>query len=428
MQRRQFLRQVSALAMAGALPTTLVRPAFGATADRFLITVSASGGWDPTSLMDPKGNAPRTDGLGPINNYAESAIKTAGKLVYAPYSDIITPPDSGNAGDFDAFFARHYQRLLIINGIDTQTNGHDSGRRFVWSGQLQEGYPSVAALAAAPFAEQPMAFISNGGYDFTAELVAPVRTAEASTFTQLAYPNSQFPSDEALQGIGYFSQASYDLVQQARSARLTRLRSGESLPKRQQQMDQLFTARNADVGLETLLSYLPEEVSAGIFGQAEVALAAFASGLAVSASLNLAGFDTHGDHDQDHTNSLVELLAGLDHLWNQIELRGLQDKVTVIVGSDFGRTPFYNDGEGKDHWNITSVMAMGAGITGNRVIGGTNANFEALALNPDTLETDSNGIIITPQHVHRALRDFLSVPSELDKLFPINVEAVPLFS
>lgn len=428
MQRRQFLKRLAALSVAGALPASLVSPAFGATPDRFLITVSASGGWDPTSLMDPKGNAPRADGLGPINNFAASAIKSAGNLVYAPYSEIVEPPASGNAGDFDAFFARHFERLLVINGIDTQTNGHDSGRRFVWSGQLQEGYPSVAALAAAPFAEQPMAFISNGGYDYTAALVAPVRTAEASTFTQLAYPNSQFPNDNALQGIGFFSNASYNLVQQARAERLTRLRMAESLPKRQLQMDQLVTARNADVGLETLLGFLPDEVSDGIFGQAEVALAAFASGLAVSASLNLGGFDTHGDHDQDHTNSLVELLAGLDHLWNQIELRGLQGKVTVVVGSDFGRTPFYNEGDGKDHWNITSIMAMGAGITGNRIIGGTNANYEALALNPETLETDSNGIIITPQHVHRALRDFIGVPTELDNLFPITVEPVPLFS
>lgn len=428
MNRRQFLQRSIALGMAGAIPAALIKPAYGASADRFLITVNASGGWDPTSLMDPKGNAPRSDGLGPVNNFSASAIKSAGNLVYAPYSDLIEAPDEGSAGHFDNFFAKHHERLLVINGIDTQTNGHDSGRRFVWSGQLQEGYPTVAALAAAPYAEQPMAFISNGGYDFTASLVAPVRTADASTFSQLAYPNSMFPNNEALLAAGFQSASTYELVQQARSERLTRLRLAETLPKRQLQMDQLATARSSDVGLETLLGYLPEEVSSGLKGQAEVALAAFASGLAVSATLNISGFDTHGDHDQDHTDSLTALLEGIDHLWEQIELRGLQDKVTVIVGSDFGRTPFYNSGEGKDHWNITSILAMGAGITGNRVIGGTDANFEALAINPDTLELDSNGIIMTPQHVHRALRDFLGVQTELDKLFPISVEALDLFS
>lgn len=428
MNRRQFFRKISTLALAGALPASLIRPAFGATAERFVITVSASGGWDPTSLMDPKGNAPRADGLGPVNNFSASAIKSAGNLIYAPYGETVVPPDSDSAGDFDNFFNKHADRLLIINGIDTQTNGHDSGRRFVWSGQLQEGYPSLAALAAAPYSDQPMAFISNGGYDYTASLVAPVRTAEVSTFSQLAYPNSQFPNDSELQSLGFFSSTAYDQLQAARQARLDRLRLGETLPKRQQQMEVLANARNSDAGLETLLGYLPDEVSDGIFGQAEVALAAFASGLAVSASLNLSGFDTHGDHDQDHTDSLVELLAGLDHLWEQIELRGLQDKVTVVVGSDFGRTPFYNEGQGKDHWNITSVMAMGAGITGNRVIGGTDANFEALKLDPSTLEPHSDGIIVTPQHLHRALRDFIGVDAELDNLYPINVEPLALFS
>lgn len=427
MKRRSFIKALTGFGVAGALPMTLVKPAYGATPDRFLIAISATGGWDPTSLMDPKGDAPRSDGLGPVNNYSASAIKTAGNLVYAPYSDLVEPPSSESAGHFDNFFARHYERLLVINGIDTQTNGHDSGRRFVWSGKLEQGYPAVAALAAAPYADQPMAFISNGGYDFTASVVAPVRTASASTFNQLAFPNSQFPADEDLMDLNFFNATSYSLIEQAREQRLTRQIIAEALPKREQQMMQLETVRNSDVELQDLLEFLPEEVSDGLAGQAEVAIAAFASGLAVSANLNAGGFDTHGDHDGDHTDSLTELLEGIDHLWDQIEAQGMQDKVTVVIGSDFGRTPFYNTGDGKDHWNITSVMAMGAGITGNRVIGATDDNFEALKLNASTLQPDDNGIIVTPQHVHRSLRDFLGIQSDLDSMFPINVEKLDLF-
>lgn len=428
MKRRAFLKNISGIGMAGMLPMALIKPAFGATPDRFLITISATGGWDPTSLIDPKGDALRADGLGPINNYSASEIKSAGNIIYAPYSNIVEAPTAESAGNMDTFFARHSDRLLVINGVDTQTNGHDSGRRFVWSGKLEEGYPSVAALAASPFADYPMAFISNGGYDFTASLVAPVRTAGASTFSQLAYPNSQFPENENLVDLSYFGDASYLAIQQAREERLARLRIQESLPKRVAQMQQLETVRNTDVALENLLDFLPEEVETGIKGQADIAIAAFASGLAVSANLSAGGFDTHGNHDVDQTDSLTELLEGIDHLWQQIELQGMQDKVTVIIGSDFGRTPFYNTGDGKDHWNITSIMAMGAGITGNRVIGATDENFEALRLNPNTLESDSNGIIVTPQHVHRALRDFIGVQSDLDNLFPIAVDSLNLFA
>lgn len=272
---------------------------------------------------------------------------------------MIEEPAIESTGHFDTFFNKHADRMLVINGIDTQTNGHDSGRRFVWSGKLEEGYPTIAALAAAPFADQPMAFISNGGYDFTASIVAPVRTASPGTFNQLAFPNSMFPTDPDLLDLGLVGQSSYSLVQQAREERLVRQRMDETLPKRQKQMEQLQTVKNSDVELQSLLDFLPDEVSSGLAGQAEVAIAAFASGLAVSANLNASGFDTHGDHDQDHTPSLTALLEGIDQLWEQIELRGMQDKVTIVIGSDFGRTPFYNEGDGKDHWNITSIMAMG---------------------------------------------------------------------
>ncbi|MBT8147719.1 MAG: DUF1501 domain-containing protein [Gammaproteobacteria bacterium] len=74
-------------------------------------------------------------------------------------------------------------------------------------------------------------------------------------------------------------------------------------------------------------------------------------------------------------------VVGIDHLWDQTEQQGLQDKVTVVVGSDFGRTPFYNSARGKDHWNVTSMMAMGAGVRGNRVAGATDAHVDALAVN-----------------------------------------------
>lgn len=428
MERRNFLRVLAGFGMAGALPMSLVSPVWAAEAQRFLITVNAAGGWDPTALIDPKGDTPRADGLGPVNNYSTGQIKTIGNLRYAGYASGVTPPAVESPGHLDTFFAKHYQRLRVINGIDTQTNGHESGTRFVWSGRLEEGYPTVAALAAAPYASQPMAFISNGGYDFTDELVAPVRTASASTFTSLAYPNSQYADNEALRSASYFSSPAYAMVEEARVQRLARLRTAESLPKRAAQMAQLQTVRSSDLSLESLLGKLPGALSTGLKGQAEVAVAAFASGVAVSANLNLGGFDTHGTHDTDQTSALTLLLEGVDHLWEQIVLHGLQDRVTVLIGSDFGRTPFYNTGDGKDHWNITSVMAMGAGITGNQVIGETDANFEALAMNPDTMEAHSSGIIVTPKHVHRALRDFLGVSTELDNLYPLSVEKLALFA
>lgn len=109
-------------------------------------------------------------------------------------------------------------------------------------------------------------------------------------------------------------------------------------------------------------------------------------------------------------------------------MNNLQDRVTVLVGSDFGRTPFYNDGNGKDHWNVTSMMAMGAGVRGNRVIGGTDDHVEALKINPVSLSLDANGITLTPEHIHVALRQLAGVNSDLTGRFGISQSYINLFA
>src|SRR5688572_21190499 len=108
MKRRAFLRNLTLLGVGNALPMTLVPAALGARPARFIVSVNADGGWDPTTLIDPKGNTARTDGRGPINHYAASAIKTAGNLRYAAYPEGITPPDPANPGHLDTFFQKYY--------------------------------------------------------------------------------------------------------------------------------------------------------------------------------------------------------------------------------------------------------------------------------------------------------------------------------
>jgi len=62
------------------------------------------------------------------------------------------------------------------------------------------------------------------------------------------------------------------------------------------------------------------------------------------------------------------------------------DELLVIVGSDFSRTPYYNSGDGKDHWPIGSyiIMEKGARYT-NRLVDGTDELQNALAIDLKTL-------------------------------------------
>lgn len=90
-----------------------------------------------------------------------------------------------------------------------------------------------------------------------------------------------------------------------------------------------------------------------------------------------------------------------------------------------GRTPTYNNGNGKDHWSIGSIMFLGKGIHGNRVLGATDEKQFHVPLNPQTLALEKDkeaGIRVRPEHIHQALREFAGIADHpLSKKFPLGV-------
>ena len=93
------------------------------------------------------------------------------------------------------------------------------------------------------------------------------------------------------------------------------------------------------------------------------------------------------------------------------------------LGSDFGRTNFYNSQDGKDHWPIGSFVIIEKNQPWtNRVVGETDGLHFAQRINPRTLERDdAEGKIIYPKHVHKALRRYLGIENTPGaQRFPFN--------
>jgi len=157
---------------------------------------------------------------------------------------------------------------------------------------------------------------------------------------------------------------------------------------------------------------------------------ALKSGLTVAVDMQERGFDTHTNHDTQHEPLLGNVLDAVDYLWDYAEVLGLANRLVVVLGSDFGRTPYYNVGSGKDHWPIGSyvVMEKNAGYT-NRVVGETDEGHNAYAIDPATLKRASQGSLLYAKHVHQALRRYLgSESSAVARLFPYdNTESMALF-
>jgi hypothetical protein len=122
------------------------------------------------------------------------------------------------------------------------------------------------------------------------------------------------------------------------------------------------------------------------------------------------------------------LLRAADWIWTQAGTMGLAERVVIVLGSDVARTPSYNDQNGKDHWSVTSMMLMGAGVSGNRVVGGTDAQQQANAVDPSTLQVVSNGgLMLRPGHVHQALRKLAGLAGHtLTGAYALPEEALPI--
>ena len=392
---------------------------------KLFVFVQADGGWDPTSFCDPKANTP---GERVINHWAEhEEIQQAGNIPYAPFARN------------QAFFEKYHDRMLVVNGVDAQTNSHTVGVVHNWSGRNSEGYPSMSALLAAQYGEGlPVSYLSFGGFGDTGGLVRYTRLNNPDLLRNIARPHQRANREDRY----FLTEAEWELIRQRQVADIERLMTEDNLMPDDLRNRMFYGSAMASV--DELTAYAdaiparddlePRETSGGIPGsgnefrselrrQVQLTVLAFKSGVSVSADLWLGGFDTHATHDPDQGWLLGNLTDSVDFLWDYAEEHGVADRLVVVMGSDFGRTNFYNSQDGKDHWPIGSFVVMEKNQTWtDRVVGITDELHFAQKINPQTLERDEmNGTIIYPKHVHKALRRYLGIEeTDGSKRFPFN--------
>lgn len=155
-----------------------------------------------------------------------------------------------------------------------------------------------------------------------------------------------------------------------------------------------------NLSLQTALNGIPD--LSGDFRQpvASFSGGAFASGLARIAELicireqlnmqrqiffvELAGFDTHSKHAENHGNLSDDLSTFLKIFNDVMKSKGVHDSVLTVTTSEFGRN-LASNGDGTDHAWGAQHMVMGGPVDGGKIVG----TFPSLELNgPD----DYNGL------------------------------------
>ena len=406
MRRRTLLKGILAAGtMAPGFRLPLVHAADHG--GKLFVFVQADGGWDPTSFCDPKSNTP---GEPVINHWAQhDEVRQAGRIPYAPFARN------------QAFFEKYHRRMLVINGVDAQTNSHTVGIVHNWSGRNSEGYPTTTALLAAHYASDlAVPYLSFGGFSATSGLTRFTRIDDAGLLRDVANPTWDSAEQEV------FSEAARGMLESYLAKAAERLETAPNLLPGDMRHRALYRSAFATEGLKAYADAIPPEdeleqkeryngrdrdFRSTLRRQAQLAVLAFKTGVAVSADLWLGGFDTHAYHDPDHEWLLGNLTDSVDYLWEYAEEHGVADRMVVVIGSDFGRTNFYNAQSGKDHWPIGSfiIMEKHQPWTGHAV-GETDGLHFAHRIDPRTLRRDdAGGTIIYPKHVHKALRRYLGI-------------------
>ncbi len=395
--RRGFLKAAagfSGSAILGGLPfQKFAQAADLAPPDRCFVFAYFSGGWDQLLALDP-----RDPDVFTADRIADTRIFPAYSLINdASYSDrpVVPDPKPGVGPSKIAFgpaigrLAQHYDLMTVIRGINMTTLGHDVGYRYFLTGKSPVGSAARGSSTATEIVGQmkprvPIPSVAYGVESYNDRYAGSANALRVSSSRDLILTLS--PSTVALdseiekqlvdwkgkrvtcESQLYDSRGLVTSYNGSRSQMQTVLQS---------QLDRAFRfelPENEQVrGTYNLPAFAPYDNAAG---RAALVATALKRGISQCVSVNLAGgLDTHFGTQLSHANNLRTgfnaLAALVDDLRASRHPSGgnFMDHTTIMVFSEFARTPLLNNLGGRDHHLCSSCLIMGAGFKHNVTFG-----------------------------------------------------------
>ncbi|MBZ4397791.1 MULTISPECIES: DUF1501 domain-containing protein [unclassified Myxococcus] len=428
-ERRTFLKAAAGFmgsTLLGGLPfRSFAQAAALAPADRCFVFVYFNGGWDQLLAFDPKDPEEFT-----ADRAAETRILPGYNLINdSRFSSIPLRPDIAGKGrsniDFGPAVGRladHYDLMTVVRGINMNTLGHEVGYRYFLTGKMPIGSAARGSSTATEIVGQmkPRVPISNIAFNVESYndrypgYANALRVSRKDDLLLTLKPSSQLLDSEIEKQLVDFRGQPINCEQAAYGARGVGTTYQNSRDQMQQVMTQQlessfrFELNNDDMaavrqryGLDQSGRYDNEAGRAAMVGTA------LKKGIAQCVTINLTGgLDTHFGTQLTHANNQRR---GFDALASLVDdLRASQhpsggtfmDHTTIMVFSEFSRTPLINSSGGRDHHISNSCMVMGAGVKHNYVFGKSGD----IGMAPGTFDlrtgaANPNGENILPEHV-----------------------------
>ncbi len=436
--RRRFLGQAAltgtGLALAHLLPSRAAAQTggLGGTDQKFLFAYF-EGGWDILLSLDPRDPGVTGPDIQKIDpgydqlsaEYQRRGVQRAGNLRFGP----IVPDD----------FLAHANDVTIINGIGMDTASHEVGRRYFITGRFPRGISAVGSSTPAEILAQlsdasPIPHLSAAVEAYSTGLppyAGPLVVNSVSDLEVALTPFSEldpaFPRIDpaVVSAIRAYQDEDPGCVAESldREGLAATLRRNQVRARTyiESQLNEVFNLGRTDPEMMALRDRYgigggdtgrPDspEVLAFVAGQALKQDVSQAVSVRVAQSL-----DTHANWAEDQPGRQARGWQALGALISDLKLAAagdgsssVWDRTTLVVFSEFARTPLFNGLRGRDHFLGNSCLVAGPGMRRGITIG-ASAEIGMMPLYTEletgastTSEADlqsGRAVTLSPKHV-----------------------------
>lgn len=336
----------------------LAAPAGRKPTARNIIYLYMAGGMTHVDTFDPK---PR-----------------AGERVAGPVEAINTKADDVQISEYFPLLAQQMDKAALVRGLSSTQGAHEEGNYFMHSSYTKRGtiqHPGIGAWLlrmegrtnrTLPGSVCIGGGAAGGGAGFLESKYAPLYISNPSA----GVPNSKATVDDGrfrdrLMLASKFDQAFHGRYNQKQVRAYSdmyddavRLMKSEDL--------KAFDLNQEDPKVR-------EEYGTNGFGQGCLLARRLVENDVRHVEVTLGGWDTHSNNFQTVENLCGTLDRALSALLRDLDRRGMLEETLVVLTTEFGRTPYINENDGRDHFpKAFCGLLAGGGVKGGTVYGKTN--------------------------------------------------------
>ena len=302
----------------------------------------------------------------------------AGEAVAGPVKAINTKADGVQISEYFPLLAKQMDKVCLVRGLTTTQGAHEQGNYFMHSSYTMRGtiqHPGIGAWLQRMEGKTNRTLPGSvcigggavgGGAGFMESKYAPLYVGS---------PNEGVPNSKARVGTREFDDrlmlankfdqtfhSKYDAKQ---------VRAYTDMYEDAVRLMRSEDLKAFNLGMED--PKVREEYGQNGFGQGCLLARRLIENDVRHVEVTLGGWDTHTNNFTAVQNMAANLDLGISALLTDLERRGMLEETMIVLTTEFGRTPYVNENDGRDHYpKAFSGFIAGGGVKGGQAYGKTN--------------------------------------------------------